>query len=98
MKLKLLLNANGSIIKSVTVNGKIGKWRHVEDAVGHPLIEIEADIQPHYTIKVVWQGKITAAVGLRDYYINDEKLDYKFSGSNSSFYRGSAKQFAIRGN
>ncbi len=81
MKLKLLLIANGTTIQSITVNGKISEWKNINESVGGPQIIIEAGIQQRYEIKIVWQGNKKEPAGLRDYYINDGKLNITFPGA-----------------
>ena len=42
MRLKLVVKANGSDIQSIMVNGKKVSWKNVADAIGVPLVEINA--------------------------------------------------------
>ncbi len=81
MQLKLIVKANGSAIQSVLVNGKKTSWKNVNDAIGTPLVEISAAIQPSYSIKINWAGNKTVAVGKQDTYINGDKLNIQFPGT-----------------
>jgi len=44
-------------VKQVTVNGKPTKWRNLPDAVGQPMLEVEADAADNYQITIEWAGK-----------------------------------------
>ena len=57
MRLKLLLQANGTAVKSITVNGKKVGWKNVDEAIGTPMIEVNVDVQKKHVVKVVWEGK-----------------------------------------
>jgi Domain of unknown function (DUF4450) len=81
MKLKLLVKANGAKVQSVTVNGKNIIWESVADAIETPVIEVNAGLQTKYEIKIIWQGDKTATVGVKDKYINGDKLDIQFPGA-----------------
>ncbi len=81
MQLKFLVKANGTKIQSVTVNGKNIVWKNVEDAIETPVIEINAGLQNKYVIKIIWLGDKSSAVGMKDKYIDGNKLDIQFPGS-----------------
>ena len=44
-------------IKSVTVNGRMVKWKALPSAVGQPLLQLNAGKQKDYLIKISWSGK-----------------------------------------
>ncbi len=81
MQLKLLVKANGSAIQSIMVNGKKVSWKNVDDAIGIPLVEINAVAQPKYVVKIVWTGNKATAVGKQEKYINGDKLNIQFPGA-----------------
>jgi Domain of unknown function (DUF4450)/Bacterial alpha-L-rhamnosidase 6 hairpin glycosidase domain len=78
MPLKLVVKANGAAIKSVYVNEKKISWKNVVDAIGAPLVEINAAVQPKYLVKIVWTGNKTAITGKQEKYINADKLNIRF--------------------
>ena len=81
LQLKLLLKANGAIIQSVTVNGKRVSWKNSNDAIGIPLIELQAGLQTKYVIKIVWSGEMTVMTGIHDKYTSGDQLKIKFPGA-----------------
>lgn len=81
MQLKLLLKANGTAIRSVTVNGKSVVWKNTGNAIETPVIEVSAGIQNKYVIKIAWLGNRMAMIGDQDKYINGSKLDLQFPGA-----------------
>ncbi len=81
MQLKLLVKANGTVIQSITVNGKKSSWKNTEDAIGSPVIEINGGIQNKYIIKIKWSGDKSAVAGLQDKYITGGKLNIQFPGA-----------------
>jgi hypothetical protein len=78
MRLRLLVKANGATIKSVTVNGKKVLWKNVDDAIGSPVIEVDAEKQTKYVINIVWQGNISSVIELEKFYVNGSKIDVQF--------------------
>ncbi len=78
MQLKLLLKANGSSIKLLTVNGKKESFNNVDDAIEIPVVEINAGIKDKYLIKIEWKGEVVSTTGFKQYYIKAEKLDINF--------------------
>jgi Domain of unknown function (DUF4450)/Glycosyl-hydrolase family 116, catalytic region len=58
MRLKLLLQVNGTAVKSLFVNGKKVGWKNVDEAIGTPMIEVNVDAQKKYEVKIVWVGKL----------------------------------------
>jgi len=81
MTLKLFAKANGIGIKSVTLNGKNVIWKNCSDAIETPVIEIDAGLKSRYEVKITWQGNETAPIGIKDKYVNGEKVDIQFSGA-----------------
>lgn len=81
MQLKLLLKANGTAIRSVTVNGKSVVWKNTGNAIETPVIEVSAGIQNKYVIEIAWLGNKVAMIGGQDKYINGSKLDLQFPGA-----------------
>ncbi|MEI9806891.1 MAG: DUF4450 domain-containing protein [Bacteroidota bacterium] len=75
MTLLLSLKANGAKIQSVSVNGKKTGWKNNGDAIGIPVIEINAGIQAKYVIKVIWAGNKTNITGVQPHYITGDKLE-----------------------
>ncbi len=55
--LTLSVKADYDKIKSVNVNGKDANWRINTDAIGKPVIEIDAGISKVYGIEIQWEGK-----------------------------------------
>ena len=81
LQLKLLLKANGAVIQSVTVNGNKASWKNVNDAIGTPIIEVNAGMQDKYAIIISWSGNKTTATGIHNKYINGDKLAINFPGA-----------------
>ncbi|MEO7309707.1 MAG: DUF4450 domain-containing protein [Chitinophagaceae bacterium] len=72
-RLKLSLQANGTAIKSLLVNGKKYPWKNVEEAIGSPVIDVEIPSMKTYRVEIVWNGIkpdsiVTQKVFLRDGY------------------------------
>ena len=61
MRLKLLLQANGTGVKSLLVNGKKVSWKNVEEAIGWPMIEVKIEALKKYEVKIIWEGKLLVA-------------------------------------
>jgi hypothetical protein len=81
MQLKLSVQANGSAIQSLTVNGKKAIWKNNGDAIGVPVIDINAGVQNKYEIKITWVRNKAAVVGIQSKYINGDKLGAQFPGA-----------------
>lgn len=81
MRLKLLINVNGSGIQSVMVNGKKAAWKNVDHAMGWPSIEISSEIQSKYLVSISWEGSISNTVGLEYKYVKGSKLEVQFPGA-----------------
>ncbi|MCB0531402.1 MAG: DUF4450 domain-containing protein [Saprospiraceae bacterium] len=57
LKLRLRLKARTESIKSIRLNGKPTSWRTLDENIGYPAIEIEADSGFHLnTIEIEWRG------------------------------------------
>lgn len=81
MSLKLLLKANGSSIKLLSVNGKKEVFKNIDDVIEIPVIEINAGLKDKYLIKIVWNGSLTETAGYKQSYIKKGKLDLNFPGA-----------------
>jgi hypothetical protein len=81
LALKLFAKANGTGIKSVTLNGKNVAWENCTNTIEAPIIEIDADLKSRYEIKITWQGNEIAPVGIKDKYVNGENVDIQFPGA-----------------
>lgn len=57
MTLRLQIVAQRDRVAKVTVNGKLTRWRALEDSVGEPRIEIEAAPAARNEIVVEWSGE-----------------------------------------
>jgi hypothetical protein len=44
-------------IISIMVNGRLSKWVALTDAVGQPVLQLNAGSQKDYVIKIAWRGK-----------------------------------------
>jgi hypothetical protein len=56
LQLTLQLKAWKDKVLAVTVNGKPAKWNWIQNAVGQPMIAVEAGKQKNYVIKISWTG------------------------------------------
>jgi len=81
MQLKLRVKANGSKIHSVTVNDKSVSWKNVDDAIGTPVIEINAGWQNKYEIKINWNGTLAKTASIKEKYLNRDTLFLQFPGA-----------------
>jgi hypothetical protein len=61
LKLQLSAVALRDGVASVTVNGRAVRWRNVENGVGTPRIEIEADAALKQTVVIEWRGEKPAS-------------------------------------
>ncbi len=57
-KLRLQVVARRDQVAGVTVNGRPGAWRVIEDAVGEPRIEITADAAARQDVIISWTGGV----------------------------------------
>lgn len=57
MQLQLKLRAGREAIASVTINGRPVKWTMQEDAVGAPVIIIQAAYAANYSIEITWKDR-----------------------------------------
>ena len=64
MGIRLQAVARRDQISNLTVNGQLGSWRIVEDAIGQPRVEISAKGADHYDIVITWQGDPPATVSV----------------------------------
>lgn len=55
LNLKFEAIAQGQV-KNITVNGKTTQWKNLPDAVGKPVIEVNAAAVEKYVIVISWQG------------------------------------------
>jgi Domain of unknown function (DUF4450)/Glycosyl-hydrolase family 116, catalytic region len=78
MRLKLLLQANGTAVKSITVNGKKVGWKNVDEAVGTPMIEVNVEAKKKYEVKIVWQGKLSQP-SFPNLFLNGQLLREQFT-------------------
>jgi hypothetical protein len=81
LQLKLIIRANGSLVKRVLVNGKTAGWKNADDAVGTPLIEIDAAPQKKYQVDIAWQGTKATVAGKKKKYVNGDTLELSFPGA-----------------
>jgi Domain of unknown function (DUF4450) len=56
MRIRLQVPALRAEITAVSVNGRPGKWRAIEDSVGRPRIEIETEPGLHSEVTITWSG------------------------------------------
>ena len=81
LKLSLIIPVNGAVIRSLTVNGKKAIWRNKTDAVGSPMIVIEAGNEKKYLINIVWENECTKAEGLEEEYANGSNIEIKYGAA-----------------
>lgn len=55
--LSLHLKARKDLIKSVVVNGESFSYSLIEDAIGYPVVKINAGIADKYNVVINWSGK-----------------------------------------
>lgn len=79
MHLKFIVKARIDIIELVKVNGKIIKWKQLENAIDNPSIEINAPAEKKYNIEIKWNGKGFKKPSLKDSFSNNEKLRLQFA-------------------
>jgi hypothetical protein len=57
MALRLQIPALRSGGASVTVNGRLAKWRAVDESIAGPRVEIQSDAAPHFEVVIQWKGE-----------------------------------------
>ena len=62
MRIRLQAAALRDGVVSVVLNGRRANWRALEDSVGSPRIEIEADASPRTEMVITWKGERPAGV------------------------------------
>ncbi|HLP77081.1 MAG TPA: DUF4450 domain-containing protein, partial [Candidatus Paceibacterota bacterium] len=93
MKLRLQVPALRTEVKSVTVNGKATPWIALENPIGQPRIEVQADATVTQQIVLEWKGEKVSSTseagaplrsGQREWATADEKRS-ESSGLSSGF-------------
>ncbi|WP_210116037.1 DUF4450 domain-containing protein [Hymenobacter wooponensis] len=78
LKLQLQVQARSTTVQSVTVNGRSTIWKNMDDAVGHPVLEISADPANSYEVVINWQGDTPDVATLEPSYAPGEALTVRF--------------------
>lgn len=74
LNIHLQLKGMKDKVVSVTVNGKPAKWHWMQDAVGQPMIELEAGAVKNAVIKITWAGNTFDKIQLsHDAYSSSER-------------------------
>ncbi|WP_264537989.1 DUF4450 domain-containing protein [Flavobacterium sp. N1736] len=75
MNLNLVLNAPFENIQSITINGKIAKYRNISQSIGNPKISIETTYDKKYDIVVNWRGGTIEQMHAKPFYTSGENLN-----------------------
>ncbi|KAA2240681.1 DUF4450 domain-containing protein [Chitinophaga agrisoli] len=81
LSLKLRVIAQGQV-QNISLNGKSIAWKNVTDAVGKPLIEINAPSAASYNIKIVWTGAKPLLPSKESTYTDATTLTKSFPGAS----------------
>ncbi|MFT3981953.1 MAG: DUF4450 domain-containing protein [Ferruginibacter sp.] len=79
--LQLQLKANGSNIKGILVNGRNTAWQDMTDAVGVPMIQLNAGKAASYKIIIEWLGKAPVENNKLENAITSGKFVYSLPGA-----------------
>jgi len=74
LSVKLILPAWKESVRSVLLNGKVVKWKPIQDNVGIPLIEIELPALLNYQIEIVWAGNKMMTIPIVKNVKNEERF------------------------
>ena len=81
LNLELLVKANGTGIKRITVNNKKATWKNIADAIGRPMISIPAGSSNRYAIIIEWEGNPVA--GDKPYrLVSNSTFNYSVPGAS----------------
>jgi hypothetical protein len=81
MNLTFQAMARGQV-ESVLVNGKKTQWKNVDDAVGHPIIEIIVPAAKKYEVRIVWKGAEPVLPSTEAAYTHGQMLSKSFSAAS----------------
>ncbi|MEQ1800182.1 MAG: DUF4450 domain-containing protein, partial [Lacibacter sp.] len=56
LKLQLIIPAYRESVESVTVNGKVVKWKNIDSIIGVPSLQIDAVPAKAYSVVIKWKG------------------------------------------
>lgn len=79
LKLQLIVPAYRESVESVTVNGKVVKWKVVDSIIGIPSLQIDAVSAKAYTIVIKWKGRAFEKPVYKAAYNGKEPVQVKFS-------------------
>lgn len=82
LALRLLIRAKTTGVESVTDNGKPVAWKVVADALGDPLLEIVANPQTVYVLKIRWAGTKPDTALLHTAYTKGDELVVQFPNAS----------------
>lgn len=68
LRLVLLIKSQRDRIKSLTINGRPGKWETLPETVGQPEIEVTCSAAEKQVIKIEWSGNPPEVVKMPGYY------------------------------
>lgn len=77
--LKFQIVARGQV-KNITVNGTAVQWKNLEEAVGSPIVQIEAPLSEKYKISIAWEGIPPALPGVENTYASNSKVNITTTG------------------
>ena len=78
MNLTFQAMARGQV-EAVLVNGQKVQWKNIDDAVGHPIIEIIVPAAKKYAIRIVWKGAEPVLPSSEAAYIDGQVLNKSFT-------------------
>ncbi len=78
MHLQLRLKARGTKLPKVTVNGKSVNAAFIKDAVGEPMVLIEAEKSAAYQVTIVWQGEMPVLPAIKKTTTTGSNFVYEF--------------------
>lgn len=83
LRLKVIIRARSNGIQSIIVNGKSMKWKQEENAIEHPLIEMDLPAEKKYQIVINWKGKKFEKPYLKNSFNKDEQLQLAFKSAKA---------------
>ncbi|MBE7172385.1 MAG: DUF4450 domain-containing protein [Williamsia sp.] len=80
LQLKLQVIAQGQV-QSILLNGKALPWKNRTDAVGRPVIEMDAPADSKYLLTITWKGAKPVLPSAEKIYVNGSTLGETFPGA-----------------